>query len=56
VCSSDLTRMTDDELHWINAYHGWVRRELTPLLDDETANWLEKACEPMIRNLPAASA
>lgn len=52
----DPTILTDDELHWLNAYHGWVQRQLTPLLDEKTTLWLKQACEPMIRNLPAASA
>lgn len=52
----DPTMMTDDELHWLNAYHGWVRRQLTPLVDDTVAEWLARATEPMVRELPAASA
>ena len=52
----DPVLMSDDELHWLNAYHGWVRRELEPLVDDATADWLQAATEPMIRDLPSASA
>ncbi|MGI9355414.1 MAG: M24 family metallopeptidase, partial [Rhizobiaceae bacterium] len=52
----DPTMLTDDELHWLNAYHGWVRRELTPLVNDNVAEWLRRATEPMVRNLPPASA
>ena len=52
----DPTMLNDDELHWLNAYHGWVRREISPLVDDEVRNWLHKATEPMIRDLPPASA
>ncbi len=52
----DPTMLTDDELHWLNAYHGWVRRELTPLVADDVAQWLHRATEPMVRDLPPASA
>jgi len=52
----DPMMLTDDELHWLNAYHGWVRRELTPLVSDNVAEWLRRATEPMIKNLPPASA
>jgi Xaa-Pro aminopeptidase len=52
----DPTMLTDDELHWLNAYHGWVRRELEPLVNEDIANWLRKATQPMIRILPPASA
>ena len=52
----DPNMLTDDELHWLNAYHGWVRRNLSPLVSDAAANWLEKATEPLVKNLPSASA
>ena len=52
----DPVMLTDDELHWLNAYHGWVRHQLTPLVSDDTAEWLRRATEPMIKNLPPASA
>ncbi|MDD9909180.1 MAG: aminopeptidase P family protein [Ahrensia sp.] len=52
----DPILLTDEELHWLNAYHGWVRRELTPLVSNDVADWLHQATEPMIRELPAASA
>ncbi len=52
----DPILMTDDELHWLNAYHGWVRRELTPLVSDDVVEWLRQATEPMAKDLPAASA
>ncbi|MFD0916254.1 aminopeptidase P family protein [Pseudahrensia aquimaris] len=52
----DPTMMNDDELHWLNAYHGWVRRQLTPLVSEEVAQWLKQATEPLARNLPPASA
>lgn len=52
----DATMLTDDELHWLNAYHGWVRRELTPMVSKDIADWLRRATEPMVRDLPPASA
>lgn len=52
----DPAMLTDDELHWLNAYHGWVRRELTPLVSQDVADWLRRTTEPMIRDLPPASA
>ena len=32
--------LTDAQLRYVNEYHKWVRETLTPLLDDETAEWL----------------
>lgn len=32
--------LTDDELSYVNSYHKWVRETLTPVLDEETAEWL----------------
>ena len=34
--------LTDEEIEYVNKYHEWVRKTLTPLLDDETAAWLER--------------
>jgi Xaa-Pro aminopeptidase len=36
-----------DELAWLNAYHARVREVLTPLVDPETARWLEQATAPL---------
>ena len=52
----DATLLTDQELHWLNAYHGHVLRQLSPLVNDDVRQWLTRACEPMIRILPPASA
>ena len=52
----DPTLLTDQELHWLNAYHGNVMRQISPLVDDEVRQWLVRACEPMMRILPPASA
>ena len=50
------TIMTDDELHWLNAYHGWVRQQIEPLVDEKVIKWLHQATKPFSRELPAASA
>ena len=34
--------LTDEEIGYVNKYHEWVRKTLTPLLDEETAAWLER--------------
>lgn len=41
--------MTDEEIDWINDYHARVRRDLTPLLTPEEAEWLEKKTHPLTR-------
>ncbi len=35
--------LTQEERDWFNAYHKRVRETLSPLVDDETRAWLEKA-------------
>lgn len=52
----DPIMMTDDELHWLNAYHGHVLRQLSDHLNDEEAAWLKEATKPLSKELPAASA
>ena len=39
--------LSADEVGWLDAYHARVRRELSPLLDDETREWLESAAAPL---------
>ena len=34
--------LTDKEIEYVDKYHEWVRKTLTPLLDEETAAWLER--------------
>ena len=42
-------RISKRELAWINDYHARVRREITPLIDDEeTRVWLHAATEPLV--------
>jgi Xaa-Pro aminopeptidase len=52
----DAALLNHAELHWLNAYHGWVKRQLTPHLDEDEAKWLEQATKPLSLELPAASA
>ncbi len=43
-------RISKRELSWINDYHARVRREITPLIDDEeTRTWLHAATEPLVQ-------
>jgi Xaa-Pro aminopeptidase len=35
------------EIAWLDAYHARVRETLTPLVDAETARWIEKATRPL---------
>lgn len=35
------------EKNWLNTYHLRVRHDLTPLVDPETARWLEQVTEPI---------
>lgn len=39
----DFSLLTENEKKWLNQYHGMVRQRLSPLLDDEHRQWLEKA-------------
>jgi len=39
--------LTDDERHWLDAYHVRVAATLAPLLDDETRAWLTNATRPL---------
>jgi len=52
----DPTLMSEPELHWLNAYHGWIKRQLSPHLEENEAKWLENATRPLSNELPAASA
>jgi Xaa-Pro aminopeptidase len=36
-----------DEIAWLDAYHARVREVITPLVDGETARWLEAATAPI---------
>ena len=39
--------MSADEIAWLDAYHAWVRAELSPLVDSDTAAWLDAATQPL---------
>lgn len=52
----DPTLMNDEELHWLNAYHGHVLRQLSQHLEGDALAWLQNATMPISKELPAASA
>lgn len=39
--------LTPDERAWLDAYHARVLREIGPLVDPATAEWLAAACAPL---------
>ncbi len=41
----DLSRMTEQEIAWLNNYHAWVYAEIAPLLSEEEAEWLKEKCK-----------
>ena len=43
----DASRISKQELRWINAYHEQVRAEIRPLVDEATKVWLDRATEPL---------
>ena len=43
----DLTRMTPQEIAWINAYHEWVYVETAPMLSADEAAWLKEKCKAL---------
>ncbi len=43
----DVSKLTDEELEWVNDYHRRVRDRLLGFLDGRCAEWLEEACEPL---------
>jgi Xaa-Pro aminopeptidase len=43
----DLDLLEEDEIAWLNAYHARVRAEIGPLVDPDTAGWLETATAPL---------
>ena len=43
----DLSRMTEQEIAWINNYHAWVYAEVAPLLSPEEAAWLKEKCKAL---------
>ena len=43
----DLSRMTAEEIQWINDYHAWVYAEVAPLLPAAEAAWLQEKCKAL---------
>jgi Xaa-Pro aminopeptidase len=43
----DASLLTADERAWLDSYHAQVRQTLGPLVDSETARWLEAATRPL---------
>ncbi len=39
--------LSEQELDWLNNYHQLVWQKVSPLLDQETQNWLKEACSPL---------
>ena len=43
----DLSRMTAEEIAWLNNYHAWVYAEVAPLLSKEETAWLKEKCKAL---------
>jgi Xaa-Pro aminopeptidase len=43
----EASLLTPGEKAWLDAYHGRVRAEIGPLVDDATRAWLEAATRPI---------
>ena len=43
----DLSRMTAEEIAWLNNYHAWVYAEISPLLSAEEAEFLKEKCKAL---------
>ncbi|MCQ2347830.1 MAG: aminopeptidase P family protein [Paludibacteraceae bacterium] len=43
----DRKMLTADEVAWINTYHAWVEKEITPLLATSEAAYLHTKCLPI---------
>lgn len=39
--------LTEEEIAWLDGYHAWVYRSLSPLLPEPEANWLKEATKPL---------
>ena len=39
--------LTSEEVAWLDRYHRWVRETVAPLVDGETAAWMEQATRPL---------
>ena len=47
ICTQGILKelLTAEEIHWLNQYHLQVYQLLTPYLQEEEKNWLQKACQ-----------
>ena len=43
----DVSMLTAHERAWLDAYHARVLREVGPLVDEATRNWLQTNCAPL---------
>jgi Xaa-Pro aminopeptidase len=43
----DPSLLEDEEIGWLDAYHHRVRETLTPIVDPDTARWLDDATKPI---------
>jgi Xaa-Pro aminopeptidase len=43
----DPSLLEDEEISWLDAYHQRVRETLTPIVDQDTAGWLDQATKPI---------
>jgi len=41
--------LTAEEIAWLDTYHARVRREVGPLIDGETSDWLDSATQPFAK-------
>jgi Xaa-Pro aminopeptidase len=39
----EVSLLTEDERDWLNCYHGRVRDVISPLVEEKTRTWLERA-------------
>ena len=47
VNTLDLVRLSADEKEWLNAYHAFVLRQVSPFLDESGQAWLRNATRPV---------
>ncbi|EHH68433.1 aminopeptidase P family protein [Gluconobacter morbifer] len=45
----DVSLLDDDEIDWLNTYHAEVLKRVSPQVEPEVREWLEKACLPLQR-------
>lgn len=45
----DVDLLTDEEIDWLNDYHGTVLSNLAPLLGEAELTWLKNETSPIVR-------